>query len=173
MTWSVRVWPLNVRAVGRFPLAPRVQLRLEKGKKKDVNEQRPADAEYAELRNREMLPESSTDPIERGFRVESAADEHHELLTPVGEFDGSALTAFEEAFRARMASEKPIVIDLGRVTFIDSSGLWAIIVSQRICRQHGIGLLLKPGPDNVQSVFEVTGLYDLLPFSPPTPAEAP
>ena len=72
-----------------------------------------------------------------------------------------------------MTSERPIVIDLGRVTFIDSSGLWALILTQRICRQRGICLLLKPGPDSVQSVFEVTGLYDVLPFSPSNSSEIP
>jgi anti-anti-sigma factor len=163
---------LNVRAVGRFGLALRAPLPLESEDRNAPSEAKVAEAERVDTRSPEMLPASSSDPTERGFRVETAADEHHEFLTPVGEFDGSALAAFEEAFRARIAAEKPIVIDLGRVTFIDSSGLWAIILSQRICRQHGIGLLLRPGPDKVQSVFEVTGLYDLLPFTPAPSAGA-
>ena len=65
-----------------------------------------------------------------------------------------------------MVHERPIVIDLSRLTFIDSSGLWAITLTQRICRKRGLGLLIKPGPERVQSVFEVTGLADLLPFTP-------
>ena len=173
MARSVTVWPLNVRAVGKFSLALRSTVPLGSAQKNAAGESVAAEVERVGCAIRELLPASSTDPIERGFRVETAADEHHEFLAPVGEFDDSALAAFEEAFTARMESEKPIIIDLGRVTFIDSSGLWAILVSQRICRQHGIGLLLKPGPSNVQSVFEVTGLYDLLPVQPPTPAEAP
>jgi anti-anti-sigma factor len=164
---------LNVRAVGRFGLVLRAPIPLERAGRKAADEVQAAEAGQVAVRSPEMLPASSTDPMERGFRVETAADEHHEFLTPVGEFDGSALAAFEDAFRARMACEKPIVIDLSRVTFIDSSGLWAIILSQRICRQHGIGLLIKPGPDKVQSVFEVTGLYDLLPFTAPASSEAP
>jgi anti-anti-sigma factor len=118
-----------------------------------------------------MLPVSEADPTEREFSVESAAGEHHETLALVGEFDGSALAPFEEAIEALMTSERPIVIDLRRVTFIDSSGLWALILTQRICRQRGIGLLLKPGRESVQSVFEVTGLHDVLPFTSSTSAE--
>ena len=49
------------------------------------------------------------------------------------------------------------MIDLSRLTFIDSSGLWAITLTQRICRRRGLGLLIRPGPERVQSVFEVTG----------------
>ena len=41
------------------------------------------------------------------------------------------------------------------------------------CKQRGIGLCLWSGPEHVQHVFEVTGLYDLLPFTDRFPEEAP
>lgn len=87
------------------------------------------------------------------------------MITPIGEFDSSALGQFEEALTELIEDERPIVIDLSRLTFIDSSGLWAITLTQRICRRRGLGLLIRPGPERVQSVFEVTGLADLLPFT--------
>ena len=114
------------------------------------------------------------DPAERAFHVETRTDEHGGVITPVGEFDSSALGPFEDALTELMEDERPIVIDLSRLTFIDSSGLWAITLTQRICRRRGLGLLIRPGPERVQSVFEVTGLADLLPFSPGSlrPSEA-
>ena len=61
-------------------------------------------------------------------------------------------------------------LDMRQVVFIDSSGLWAVTLTQRICRTRGIGLMIEPGPQPVQSVFEVTGLADLLPFVPASAA---
>jgi stage II sporulation protein AA (anti-sigma F factor antagonist) len=120
----------------------------------------------AEPDSRDTLPQSRTNPADRDFHVETGADEHGGVITPVGEFDSSALGQFEDALTELMEDEKPIVIDLSRLTFIDSSGLWAITLTQRICRRRGLGLLIRPGPERVQSVFEVTGLADLLPFTP-------
>ncbi|HXB17112.1 MAG TPA: STAS domain-containing protein [Solirubrobacteraceae bacterium] len=111
------------------------------------------------------LPQSDVAPAERAFRVELHDGDQCAILEAIGEFDSSALTAFEQAISRLLREERPIVVDLSRVTFIDSSGLWAITLTQRICRRQGIGLLIKPGPERVQSVFEVTGLYDLLPFT--------
>jgi anti-anti-sigma factor len=115
--------------------------------------------------SRDSLPQSRTSPADRAFHVETGADEHGGVITPVGEFDSSALGPFEEAVTELIEDERPIVIDLSRLTFIDSSGLWAITLTQRLCRKRGLGLLIKPGPERVQSVFEVTGLADLLPFT--------
>ena len=113
----------------------------------------------------ETLPPSDAAPGQHGFRVELHDGEQCEILEAIGEFDSSALTVFEQAISPLFDGGRPILVDLSRLTFIDSSGLWAITVTQRLCRQRGIGLLIKPGPERVQSVFEVTGLYDLLPFT--------
>ncbi len=122
--------------------------------------------EIEDSASRDTLPQSLISPADRAFHVETGADEHGGVITPVGEFDSSALGPFEDALTEVMVQERPIVIDLSRLTFIDSSGLWAITLTQRICRKRGLGLLIKPGPERVQSVFEVTGLADLLPFTP-------
>jgi anti-sigma B factor antagonist len=165
---------LNVPVVGRSSRAPR--LSLLRGRRLTPDAPAAVDGARADedvhAGSPESLPASDAAPSQRGFRVEATADEHHEILAPVGEFDASALAPFEEAITGVLEAERPIVIDLGRVTFIDSSGLWAITLTQRICRKRGIGLLLKPGPEQVQSVFEVTGLFDLLPFTSVASPEA-
>ena len=134
--------------------------------------QDPARAEAEHAASRDTLPHSATAPDERAFYIETGADEHGGVISPIGEFDSSALGPFEEAITELIDSERPIVIDLSRLTFIDSSGLWAITLTQRICRKRGLGLLIKPGPERVQGVFEVTGLADLLPFTSAAPADA-
>jgi anti-anti-sigma factor len=157
---------LNVRAVGRHSWALRGVL-ADGGAppaRRDDSAAWLGDGE-GDLVSRDTLPQSRTNPADRAFYVETGAEEHCGVITPVGEFDSSALGPFEEALTELMGDERPILIDLSRLTFIDSSGLWAITLTQRICRRRGLGLLIKPGPERVQSVFEVTGLADLLPFT--------
>jgi anti-sigma B factor antagonist len=117
------------------------------------------------LGSRETLPHSPTSPADRRFRVETFSEERCERVVPLGEFDSCGLAPFEEAMTELIDAGRPILVDLSALTFIDSSGLWAICLTQRMCRKRGIGLLIKPGPDRVQGVFEVTGLADLLPFT--------
>lgn len=116
-------------------------------------------------RSLETLPCSQAPPGQGGFSVEISYEEHGGRLVAAGEFDGAALARFEAAITELIDDGRPIVLDLSGLTFIDSSGLWAVTLTQRICRQRHIGLLIEPGPESVQSVFEVTGLADLLPFA--------
>jgi anti-sigma B factor antagonist len=57
-----------------------------------------------------------------------------------------------------------IVIDLRGLTFIDSSGLHALVIGHQLCRTRGHELRIIAGPTNVQRLFELTGADDLLPF---------
>jgi anti-sigma B factor antagonist len=57
-----------------------------------------------------------------------------------------------------------ITVDLSKITFIDSSGLAAIIRAGQRCRGHKYEFRLTPGPVAVQRLFEVAGLLDILPF---------
>jgi anti-sigma B factor antagonist len=57
-----------------------------------------------------------------------------------------------------------ITVDLSKLTFIDSSGLAAIIRAGQRCRGHKYEFRLTPGTVAVQRLFEVSGLLDILPF---------
>jgi anti-anti-sigma factor len=59
-----------------------------------------------------------------------------------------------------------VVLDLSRLTFIDSSGMMAILAAGEVCEEHGHAFLLVPGPRNIQRVFQVAGLVEKLPFPP-------
>jgi anti-sigma B factor antagonist len=67
------------------------------------------------------------------------------------------------------APAKPglIVLDLRNLTFIDSSGLHALVTGHQLCRAHGHELEVIPGPANVQRLFEIAGMNDILPFGDP------
>ncbi len=111
-----------------------------------------------------MLPVSRSAPVDREFRIDHGCEGETTTITPVGELDGASAIDFEEALSDVIAAGRPIVIDLRRLTFIDSSGLWAITLVHKTCKRRGISLCLLPGPEHVQNVFEITGLFDLLPF---------
>jgi anti-sigma B factor antagonist len=104
-------------------------------------------------------------PAASGFAVEEADHDGVHMLVLTGELDARSAPALESAVAEHFASGSgPIALDLGRLDFIDSSGLWTILAAMRWCERQGRGFSLLPGPEAVQQVFEVTGLVDVLPF---------
>jgi anti-sigma B factor antagonist len=57
-----------------------------------------------------------------------------------------------------MDSVDSLVIDLGAVTFLDSSGIGALIRLRNEAVRLGTNLHLRHVPDNVLKIFEITGL---------------
>jgi anti-anti-sigma factor len=58
-----------------------------------------------------------------------------------------------------------LTIDLGGLTFIDSSGIKAMLDAKRICAEYRHEFRLIQGPENVRRVFEITGLSDIFAFA--------
>jgi anti-sigma B factor antagonist len=99
----------------------------------------------------------------------SVRDDRH-LFVLNGELDiGSAPVLEATLDEACAAGAKEVVIDMGGVEFIDSSGLSAIVRGKMLCEEHGCGYCLTPAQRPVQGVFEVTGVVDRLQFRDPAP----
>jgi anti-anti-sigma factor len=82
-------------------------------------------------------------------------------ITPVGEFDIAGVEAVEgELQRAESGGPDLVVIDLTRTSFLDSSALRVILAAHARARDNGRRLVLRPGPPEVQRVFELAGLAD-------------
>jgi anti-anti-sigma factor len=60
-----------------------------------------------------------------------------------------------------------VVLDLGGLTFIDSSGVRVVFELARGCAAQSIRLVIVPGARAVQRVFENAGLTESLPFLTP------
>ncbi|HEY4810001.1 MAG TPA: STAS domain-containing protein [Solirubrobacteraceae bacterium] len=71
-----------------------------------------------------------------------------------------------EAVFANVCTGEPglITLDLRNLTFIDSSGLHALVAGHQLCRTRGHELKVIPGPASVQRLFELTGMNDIFPF---------
>jgi anti-anti-sigma factor len=76
-----------------------------------------------------------------------------------GEFDLAVVPRFEEAIAAVEAgAPSAIVIDLSGLTFMDSSGLRALVTADDRAHTAGRRLAIVPGPPAVRRVFEITQL---------------
>jgi anti-sigma B factor antagonist len=59
-----------------------------------------------------------------------------------------------------------VLLDLSRVSFIDSSGIHAMIETSKRCAELETRLVVVPGPRPVQRLFDLSGLTERLTFIP-------
>ena len=85
-------------------------------------------------------------------------------LALTGELDIDSANELEEAVREVCASATGLVIDLRKVTFMDSTGLRVLIVAGALCEETGNELRIIPGED-IQRILEISGLDRVLPFT--------
>jgi anti-sigma B factor antagonist len=80
-----------------------------------------------------------------------------------GELDLSTVNKVEEEIESLEAGgAKLIVLDLSRLTFLDSTGLRCLVTADQRARDAGRRLVLVRGPDAVQRVFTITRLEERL-----------
>jgi anti-sigma B factor antagonist len=76
-----------------------------------------------------------------------------------GELDVATVPDVERAVDDLIRVGFPkVIVDLSRLTFIDSTGLRALVGAARTARGWGCELSLVPGPESVQRAFVLTGL---------------
>jgi anti-sigma B factor antagonist len=59
----------------------------------------------------------------------------------------------------------PLIVDLGEVTFLDSSGLSALVRLRRAAEARGSQVLLRDVPQRVTVLLELSGLAEYFPTS--------
>ena len=88
------------------------------------------------------------------------------VATLMGELDlPAADTAYDDIDRAARGAGA-LLLDLSRLTFMDSSGLRLVVRLHTSAAEGAFGLSIVRGPENVQQVFEIVGLEAVLPFLP-------
>ena len=102
------------------------------------------------------------------FQVRVEPDRDAVRLVLVGELDLDTVGVLDEQMRElRTVGFRRWVLDLRKLSFIDSSGLRLLITANAGAREAGTELRLIQGPPQIQRVFEITGLLDVLPFGTP------
>lgn len=80
-----------------------------------------------------------------------------------GELDLSTVNKVQEELRRVEADSPPVVIlDLSRLTFLDSTGLRCLVTADQRARDADRRVVLVRGPDPVQRVFSITRLEERL-----------
>ena len=97
------------------------------------------------------------------FRTEFDSNNGVVRVALSGELDIASSPLFEEALDAVIADgSRAVMIDLRDLTFIDSSGLRALLRARTQAESSGKGLILIGASDSAQRLFELTGMQHLL-----------
>jgi anti-sigma B factor antagonist len=103
-------------------------------------------------------------PARPAMEVRVREDGRTVRIRPVGDLDLAGMSALAEPIEAARATGMAIVLELDGLDFLDSSGLNLILATWEAARRDGTPFTLTPGRANVQRVFRVAGLDDVLPF---------
>jgi anti-sigma B factor antagonist len=99
------------------------------------------------------------------FDVAVSDSERVRTVKLKGEFDLAAMPVAEELIAESLTNGfTGLELDLRGLTFLDSTGIRALVATLKECTQRGMTLTIVPGPEEVQRVFEIAELGDTLPF---------
>lgn len=80
-----------------------------------------------------------------------------------GEFDISGRELADEVL-ASVADARKIVLDLSELEFIDSMGIHFVVTAHQAAQAKGRELTIVRGGPEVDRIFNLVGLGDVLPF---------
>lgn len=81
------------------------------------------------------------------------------VIEPLGILDGTQAARFCQEIDQLVTNKvEIIVVDFKNVTFMDSSGLGALVQSLKMTREANVKLLLCSFNDQIKMLFELTGM---------------
>jgi len=84
-------------------------------------------------------------------------------LILVGELDLASRAKFDRALgQLKLGRARKLILDLGDVSFMDSSGVHAVMTVKALCAEHGCELQVARCSAPVQRLFGLTGVLDRL-----------
>ena len=92
------------------------------------------------------------------FQITSESGDGWSRITLVGEVDIAVADQVREAIVEN--SDSTVVVDLSGLTFIDSSGIAALLIGRRQVEAGGNRLELRGAQESVRRIFEIVGLAD-------------
>jgi anti-anti-sigma factor len=99
------------------------------------------------------------------FTCQVSRQEGEAVVSPRGELDMATVGSVDRELKElRRAGVGRILLDLGGLTFMDSSGLHLITKWANEASKDGFAFELEPGTPAVQRIFELTAMHDTLPW---------
>jgi anti-sigma B factor antagonist len=106
-------------------------------------------------------------PVNTAFNIEVVDRDDGMLVRVEGELDVATAPVLQEALIQVEASDAPVIaIDLTGVSFIDSTGLRALLEAhvRDTERADGERLQITGGSEQAHKLFKLAGVLDKLPF---------
>lgn len=97
--------------------------------------------------------------------VESSETGHVSVLLK-GELDLESASFMAGVFVTALPDASEVVLDLDEVSFMDSSGVRAVLRCATECTRRGLEFAVTEGSPQVRRLLEITGLTEQLPFDP-------
>jgi anti-sigma B factor antagonist len=108
-----------------------------------------------------MIDTPTGTPFDRATSsITSTTDDGATVVTLAGEIDAALRDQAGEAMVAVVVHNAPVVIDVGAVSFIDSSGLAFLVQLHRLCSESDLPLELLDPSDNLLELIGVLGMGD-------------
>ena len=110
--------------------------------------------------------------VPKHFTIQTERDGETALIRLCGEFDLAAEEHFDRTVERLPLDVQAIVIDLSELTFIDSSGLRALLRVWKASQDGGPQLAIVPGHGQVRHTMALTGSDRVLPIADEARARA-
>jgi anti-anti-sigma factor len=106
------------------------------------------------------------EPDAGGLHVELEPKGERVLIRAWGEFNPSSAREFEAKLRQAIRRNPiGVTLDLGGVTFLDSTGLRVLISAAMMAHASRRELIVLRASEQVRHVIETSGVEDLLPLA--------
>lgn len=101
------------------------------------------------------------------MKIDFEAGRNQLTVRLVGELDEHTATQFREAVEARLDEDegRDLLLDLGAVSFIDSSGLGAILGRYKRISQTERRMAFVAASPQVRRILELSGLLKIIPLA--------
>lgn len=97
--------------------------------------------------------------------IEVRREQNYVIVTAAGEIDISTVARIRECLFDLAASGRPLVADLDQVSFIDSTGLAALVGTAKRATACGGSLYVVCGRPKIRQLFSITGLDCRIPLA--------
>ena len=99
------------------------------------------------------------------FSCDVTEEQDRVVVAPRGELDMSNVGVLDDRLRrVHDSGAGTIVLDLGGLSFMDSSGLHLVMRWNTEASKDGFNFELEPGPAIVQRIFDITAVTEQLTF---------
>lgn len=96
------------------------------------------------------------------FKAVTSVGSGHATVSLAGECDLTVQEELTKVLMAAIATSRPVVLDLDQLTFLDSTGVHALVMAHRAARAEGVALRAVNARGVVADLLGLTGVAELL-----------